>query len=182
MRSRRGAARGCAGCPPPRRQLDCVGRRRCRAHAQSDVRSRGLTRIVARSASRLRTTYSPAIRSASACTSGHVACADRVDQQEADAGVVEHRLDDDDAAGEVREVEGGDLEGRRERVRHRVAPQHAAFGEALEPRHLDEVALEDLDRRCSHDPSRVRDDGDHERDHRKDQLLRVVPRAGRRAR
>ena len=63
----------------------------------------------------------------------HVARADRVDEQEPDARVVEDRLDDDDAAGEVREVQGGDLERGSEGVRDGVAPEDAPLGEPLEP-------------------------------------------------
>ena len=122
----------------------------------SDVLRRGLTRIVARSASRLRTTYMRGDQERDRLDDRHVAGAHRVDEEQADALVVEDGLDHDDASREVREVECGDLEGRRQRVRHRMPPEDAALRQALEPCHLDEVALEDLDRRRAHDPRGVR--------------------------
>ena len=96
-------------------------------------------------------------------------------------GVVEDVLDDDHAAGEVGEVERDHLERRAERVRQRVAPDHVALGHALQPGHLDVVALEHLDHRRAHDPGDVRRDRDHERQRRQDHLLQVLPRplAGR---
>ena len=107
----------------------------------------------------------------------HVAGAHRVDQQEPDALVVEDRLDHDDAAGEVRQVQRGDLERRRERVRNCVTPEDTALRQPLEPGHLHEVALQNLDRRRAHYPRRVGDDRDDERDHGQNELLRVVPGA-----
>ena len=111
----------------------------------------------------------------------HVTGADGLDEEEPDARVVEDRLHHDDASGEVGEVERGDLERRREGVRHGVPPEDSPLGEPLEPGHLHEVALEDLDGRRPHDPRRVRNDGDDQRDHREDELLRVLPRPRRRA-
>ena len=63
-----------------------------------------------------------------------------------------------------------------EGVREGVPPHHLAFGEALQPCHLDVVALQHLDQRGPRSSRDVRDGTERQRDRRQDHALQVGPR------
>src|SRR5712692_11920641 len=91
---------------------------------------------------------------------GDVPVRDGVDQSLADAREVEDVLDHHDAPGQVQQVEPDHLDRRRDGVRQRMYEQDAPGGKALEPGHLDILALQRLDHRGAHHPKDVGHDHD----------------------
>ena len=148
-----------------------------RSRHETLVRRRGVTRIVATSASRLREHVHRGEHHDEELDDRDVTDPDARRQCAADAGIVEQELDDDHATGEVGDVEGDHLEHRTERVRHRVPPHHGSLGGALEAGHLDVVALHHLDQRRPGDPRDVGDGAERERRGRQDHLIHVLPRS-----
>ncbi len=80
--------------------------------------------MVATSAAMLVTTYTPASTMARNWIVGMSRAFTAVLHRAADARVVEDGLDDDDAGGEVGDVEGDHLEDRPERIGEGVAAHH----------------------------------------------------------
>src|SRR5690606_16050566 len=90
---------------------------------------------------------------------------DRVDQGRSDAGVAEQELDHHYATGEPGELQRDDLRHGTDRVWQRVSGEHDAFGQPLEPGHLDVAAVEDLTHRRAHHTGDVRRDDQCECEH-----------------
>ena len=82
----------------------------------------------------------------------YVAVEDRAEQQAADPGQREDRLDDDGAAEQGADVEADDGQQREARRTEGVAPEHPSVRQALRPRHVDEVLLQGGDHVAAQEP------------------------------
>ncbi len=81
-------------------------------------------------------------------------------------GIDEDDLDDDDADDQIGEVEGDDVDDRRQRVRQRVAHDQRPRRHALQPRHLDVGRGQQVDDRRARHPHHVRRDDQRQRQRR----------------
>ena len=113
-----------------------------------------------------------------------VARADVAHQHLADAGQVEHPLDDDDAGDEAGDLHAEDRDDRDRGVAQAVAVQRLRARQALGPRRADVVLVQHVERRRAHEAQQHGALRQGQRDRRQHQRLgrrgRVVParRAG----
>ena len=107
---------------------------------------------------------------------GRSAFYDRVVREPADAGDVEHGLDQDRAAEQDPDVEPGGGDDRRDRAAQAVAEDHAPLAEPLRARRANVVLGHHLDHAAAHQP-RV-EGGERGREHepRHDQRPEPQPR------
>ncbi len=100
-----------------------------------------------------------------------VVVAGRLDQRPAEALVVEHRLDDDDAGQQPGELQHDDRERRDQRVAQRVLDHDAAEAQALEPRGADILLRHHLGHRGAGHARDVADAVDRHGHHRQGEIV-----------
>ena len=93
-----------------------------------------------------------------------------MDHQSAEAGIVEHHLDDDRASQEPCNRQGDEIDGRQQGVRQHVPEHHLPIGNALEPCHLDVVACHHVDHAGAYHAQYVRRHDKGQGDDRKDDV------------
>ena len=94
-----------------------------------------------------------------------------LDQQPAEAAVVEQRLDDDDAGQQPRELQHDHGEGRDQRVAERVLQHDAAEADALQPRGADVLLGHHLGHRGAGHPGDVAHAVDGDGQHRQGEVV-----------
>ena len=77
---------------------------------------------------------------------------DRLDEQQAHARPLEHRLGDDGEGDDRAELQAGDGDDRHQRVLERVAEVDGAVGQAAGARELDVVGAQHLEHLGAHQP------------------------------
>ena len=96
---------------------------------------------------------------------------DRLDEQQAHAGPLEHGLGDDRERDDAAQLQAGDRDHGHQRVLERVAEMDRAVGEPAGARELDVVGAQHLEHFRAHEPHDQRHLEQRQRDRRQDQRL-----------
>jgi hypothetical protein len=107
-----------------------------------------------------------------------VAHADVAHEHLADAGEVEHPLDDDDPGDQAGDLHAEDRDDRQRGVAQPVPPQRLRSGQPLRSRRADVLLVQDVERGRAHEPQQHGRLRQRQRDRRQDQGLGRRPRLG----